>query len=268
MAAVMLSIPGPKMIWQFGEVGYDFSINTCEDLSVGNCRTNPKPIRWNYWTTPVPNWRRRLYEAYAAMGNLRLQKPNAFNNNTIVDGSSDLGTNLVKKVVINHASLKMVTVANFNVNQTTTSLTFPSSGTYYDYTRGGTFNAFGSPQNITLAPGEYRVFIDQNIAGGVVTDVPDQVVNQDKFQVSVFPNPVQTSAFVQYDLPQSGVVNIRLLNYQGQVMGAKNLGFQVKGKQVFELNRHRFTSTSLTPGSYVLQIQVGSEIRQQKLMVQ
>jgi 1,4-alpha-glucan branching enzyme len=269
MTAIMFSIPGPKMIWQFGELGYDFSINYCENGTISStCRTSPKPVRWDYWTNLSPNWRRRLYDANAAMMNLRLLRPNAFNTNAIVDNQSDLGTNLVKKVVINHPTLKMVTVANFNTSSAVATVTFPTTGTYYDYTRGGTFTSFGSPQTINLNSGEYRVLIDQNIAGGVVTDVPDQVVNQDKFQVSVFPNPVQSSAFVQYDLPQSGVVNIRLLNYQGQVMGAKNLGFQVKGKQVFELNRHRFTSTSLTPGSYVLQIQVGSEIRQQKLMIQ
>jgi hypothetical protein len=51
-------------------------------------------------------------------------------------------------------------------------------------------------------------------------------------------------------------------------MGAKNLGFQVKGKQIFELNRYKFSSTNLASGSYVLQIQVGNEVRQQKIMVQ
>lgn len=269
MTAVLFSIPGPKMIWQFGEVGYDFSINYCENGTINtSCRTAPKPIRWNYWTTPVPNWRRRLYDANAAMMNLRLKKPDAFNSNTIVDNFSDLGTNLVKKVVINHSTLKMVTVANFNVGQVNTSITFPTAGTYYDYTRGGTFNAFGTAQNITLNPGEYRVFIDQNIEGGLVTDVPEQVINQENFAVSVFPNPVQSSAFVQYELPQSGLVNIRLLNYQGQVMGVQNLGFQVKGRQIFEFNRYKFSSTTLAPGSYLLQIQVGSELRQQKIMIQ
>jgi len=263
MTAVLFSIPGPKMIWQFGEVGYDFSINYCENGTIsGDCRTALKPVRWDYWTNLSPNWRRRLYDANAAMMNLRLKRPNAFNSNTIVDNISDLGTSLVKKVVINHSTLKMVTVANFNVNQVTTSITFPTAGTYYDYTRGGTFNAFGSPQNITLNPGEYRVFVDQNIEGGLVTSVPEQVINQDNFQFAVYPNPVQSSAFVQYDLPQSGLVNIRLLNYQGQVMGVQNLGFQVKGRQIFEFNRYKFSSTTLAPGSYLLQIQVGNESSQ------
>ncbi|RKY52138.1 MAG: alpha-amylase, partial [Candidatus Neomarinimicrobiota bacterium] len=40
-AVFFLSIPGPKMIWQFGELGYDYSIND-------PCRVCNKPIRWDY----------------------------------------------------------------------------------------------------------------------------------------------------------------------------------------------------------------------------
>ena len=65
-ASVMFyTIPGPKMLWQFGELGYDFSINYCEDGTVNNdCRTGPKPIRWDYLEE---NARRRLYERTAAL---------------------------------------------------------------------------------------------------------------------------------------------------------------------------------------------------------
>ena len=27
--AFLFTIPGPKMFWEFGELGYDYSINTC-----------------------------------------------------------------------------------------------------------------------------------------------------------------------------------------------------------------------------------------------
>src|SRR5439155_3221769 len=30
-AAFLLAMPGPKLIWQFGELGYDLSINTCDN---------------------------------------------------------------------------------------------------------------------------------------------------------------------------------------------------------------------------------------------
>ncbi|MEK7253233.1 MAG: alpha-amylase family glycosyl hydrolase, partial [Bacteroidota bacterium] len=43
------ALPGAKMIWQFGEVGYDFSINRCVNGTINNnCRLDPKPIRWDY----------------------------------------------------------------------------------------------------------------------------------------------------------------------------------------------------------------------------
>ncbi len=40
--AFFFTVPGPKMIWQFGELGYDYSIEY-------NGRTGPKPIRWGYF---------------------------------------------------------------------------------------------------------------------------------------------------------------------------------------------------------------------------
>ena len=44
------TVPGPKMLWQFGELGYDYSINTCEDgVTIDpNCRLSPKPVPWDY----------------------------------------------------------------------------------------------------------------------------------------------------------------------------------------------------------------------------
>ena len=48
-AAFWAMTPAPKMMWQFGELGYDYSINTCGNLTVNNnCRTDRKPIKWDY----------------------------------------------------------------------------------------------------------------------------------------------------------------------------------------------------------------------------
>ena len=49
ISALYYTLPGPKMLWQFGELGYEFSINTCQNGSVSeNCRLDLKPIRWDY----------------------------------------------------------------------------------------------------------------------------------------------------------------------------------------------------------------------------
>jgi hypothetical protein len=208
-----------------------------------------------------------LYETFAAMHKLRLQRPDAFNRATVTTGTN-FGSNLWKSVVLNHSSLKLVVVANFNLTQTTQQVTFPTAGTYFDYTRGGTFNAFGTPQNVTLNPGEYRVWIDQNLTGGLVTSVRDQVANATEFKLSVYPNPVQQSATVRYELPKSGQVSIQLMNIQGQVVATKHMGFQLKGLQVFELDRNSFAGNRLTAGSYVLQVRVDNVVRYEKIMVQ
>ena len=50
-AAFFFTVPGPKMIWQFGELGYDFSINSNETGTAVSeeYRTSRKPIRWDYY---------------------------------------------------------------------------------------------------------------------------------------------------------------------------------------------------------------------------
>ncbi len=53
------------MIWQFGELGYDISIDF-------NGRTGEKPIKWEYFKDPD---RHRLYLIYKALNNLRLTQP-------------------------------------------------------------------------------------------------------------------------------------------------------------------------------------------------
>ena len=60
-ATFFFTIPGPKMVWQFGEFGYDVSINE-------NGRTGVKPLKWNYLQEIN---RQKLYKTYQALLKLR-----------------------------------------------------------------------------------------------------------------------------------------------------------------------------------------------------
>lgn len=258
VAAFLMAIPGPKMIWQFGELGYDYSINS------NGGRVDPKPVRWDYFQEIR---RRRLYEVYAAMAKLRQQKLVTFRTPTLANGTN-LGSSTVKTIVIDHADLKMVVVANFDVITQLPNVTFPATGTWYNYTQGGSINVTGATYGFTLLPGEYRVFLNQNVSGGVVTNVRDIIVSNTDFRLSIYPNPVQQSAIVKYELPKSGKVSVQLINIQGQVIASKNMGFQLKGYQVFEMDRNSFAGMPLTAGQYVLQVRVDNLVRYEKLMVQ
>ncbi len=265
VAAVLMAIPGPKMIWQFGELGYDFSINRCPDGSINNgCRTANKPVRWDYFQDTR---RRRLYETYAAMAKLRNLYKNTFRTPTLALGTN-LGSSLVKTIVVDDVDLKYVVVANFNVIQQTPVVTFPANGTFYDYTNGGTIAVSGNQQAVLLEPGQYKVFLNQNVSGGVVTNIRDMIATNADFRLSIYPNPIQQSAIVKYELPKSGKVSVQLMNMQGQVLASKNMGFQLKGYQLFELDRNSFAGMPLTAGQYVLQVRVDNLVRYEKVMVQ
>lgn len=156
ISAFMLTIPGPKMIWQFGELGYDFSINYCQNGTVNsNCRTDPKPVRWDYYNVPD---RRKLYDVNRVLMQLRknpLYSP-LFVSNSVQYNLSGF----VKWMKISQGITGIVVIGNFDVATQTGSVSFPFGGTWYNYMNPGqTFNATGGSQSFTLAPGEYRVYL-------------------------------------------------------------------------------------------------------------
>jgi len=150
-AAFLLTQPGPKMMWQFGELGYDFSINTCADLTVNNnCRTDPKPIRWDYLQQPN---RKKLHDVYSAL--IRLRFDPAMSDQFVTNTSHQDFSGKVKWMYLN----KLVVVGNFDVTAQSASISFPSTGTWYDFLNGTTINVSGNSYTFTnLNPGEYHVF--------------------------------------------------------------------------------------------------------------
>jgi 1,4-alpha-glucan branching enzyme len=296
MAAIFMAIPGPKMIWQFGELGYEFSITACppnpyDPLGTwttptgtaynpgGGCRTDRKPIRWNYFynTTEanVPA-RRKIYFLYASMAKLRKQFPDAFNRTTLVQGTW-FANDLYKAVVVDQnptlpTSFKMVVVANFEGAQITRNdQPFPSNGIWYDYINGGTINVTNNRANITLpaasaTASSYRVFINQQV--NPVTNVENLPAVQNTLPLSVYPNPLSDLSVVKYSLPKSGRVQMQLLNLQGQVLLSKNMGFQLKGDQIVSLFDNGMNTDRLSTGTYLLQLVVDNEVKVEKVTIQ
>ena len=237
MQAFLLMIPGPKMIWQFGELGYDISIFQCQNGIIpspygsGGCRTDPKPVLWNY-LLEIP--RKRIYDVVASLNRLRALKPNAFLSNNMTGA---LGSDLRKTIIINHPDLGLVVIGNFDVTAQDITVTFPSAGTWYNYLAGGTFPATGTSQVINLQPGEYRVYTNQNIPGGIVTTAITEVINpKNGLGIQLIPNPVMTSAMVKYTVPVTGKVNIVLMSSIGQQLQNLFSGTRAKGEYQLILN--------------------------------
>ncbi|MEO7313008.1 MAG: alpha-amylase family glycosyl hydrolase [Chitinophagaceae bacterium] len=154
VASFLIPVPGPKLIWQFGELGYDFSINRCENTTISNtCRTDPKPIVWNYLQDAN---RLALHDVYAKLNKLKTFPPytGTFTGN---DVTYDLGGS-VKWIKINGAALKVLILGNFDVYPQSALVSFQDAGTWYSYLTGTTRVATGAAELISLQPGEYYVY--------------------------------------------------------------------------------------------------------------
>jgi glycosidase len=268
MAAAFWSMmPGPKMLWQFGELGYDYSITYCPSTGTvpqpypsDQCRTDPKPVRWEY---QLDLDRKNLYNVYAALLQLR-NTPNyisTFTTNT--DVSWDMGTGF-KWLKTESDSLKVVVIGNFDVTSRSGNVTFPSAGTWYSYLSQGTRIASGASESITLQPGEFYVYTNRNISNPVITGLEDLRPDFSEQSLIIYPNPVISSATVAYEIPVTGKVDISIYNLQGQKMISLFSGVKPKGKHAFTWNASDSWAKKASTGQYLLILDVdGRKMKKQ-----
>jgi 1,4-alpha-glucan branching enzyme len=251
-AAFLLNIPGPKMIWEFGELGYDFSINRCSDGSINNnCRLTAKPIHWDYLQNAQ---RKRLYDIYTSLLKLRAH---SWYKDVFIANNINLTRNLssaFKWLTIRSAldTSMLCTIGNFDVTAQTGTFTLPSAGTWYDYLNGNTIAATGSAQSILLQPGEFHVYLNRNLVNAVVTAVTDINAVGNNLLVNVYPNPVQSNSVIEVNIPVNGKVQINLLNTLGQTTTIIYSGFLTKGKHQLSFNND---AMNLPAGNYLLQVE-------------
>lgn len=265
-AAFFFNIPGPKMMWQFGELGYDYSINHCPDGTINNnCRTANKPIRWDYKNVIQ---RQRLYDIYSAMNKLRFHpwyKDIYIANAVSIDRSLAGGFKFLRLRSANDTSC-VVVVGNFDVVQQSGTVTFPVAGTWYDYLNGGTFTATGTAQSFTLQPGEYRVLLNRNLTNAVVTSTGGSpTVSAAGLTASLFPNPANSNSVLEINVPETGKVQVELYNQLGQQIKTVFSDRLLKGN-------HRIPLTgkvdNLPAGSYLLTIQQAGVKVSVKMIIQ
>lgn len=162
-ASVLLTTPGPKMIWQFGERGYDVSI------FFNGGRTANKPHLWEQWTEPR---RKALFEVFSKLNHLRISNPSLFNSTNFSYDFFD-NNGLFKRYQItdnNSNGIKLNVVANLDVAAQTRNIGFQATGNWLNYVSNGTgsglngptnstFNLGSNNNNVTLQPGEFHVYL-------------------------------------------------------------------------------------------------------------
>ncbi len=252
-SSIYMSIPGPKMLWQFGELDYNYSINRCVNGSINEaCRLDPKPIRWDYFENP---FRRDLYERIAALNYLKTNYP------TFTTSSFDLDDSdaYIKKVHLTHPDMDAVTLANFEIVANSINPEFPYSGTWYEYFTGDEIVVGNNQAELQFEPGEYRIYTSEKLTppnGFFVVNTEDIEVGS----LEVFPNPVVKNASFQILLEKNeNVETIQVSNTLGQM---QELSFDQNGAQV------SVATLTLPSGLYTLQVETKERIYVQKIVIE
>ena len=261
-AAFYFAIPGPKMVWQFGEVGYDISrCHLSTNGEGGDCdkKLDPKPIRWEYQNYAP---RKRLFEVYSALMKLRKNHPNPFTSGSL---SYSLG-GAFKTLQVSHPDMNIAVIGNFDVNPVTASVTLQNAGTWYNYLTGEPFTASGGSQSFTLAPGEYKFLVNKNVVNAVVTGIGDIINNNNQFGFSVYPNPVSVSSQISFSLPSLSAVSLTITDLQGRTVVERKLGVKPAGVHRFSVGDAFRASGSLSRGTYLITLSAGSSRSSQKIL--
>ena len=207
LAVLMLTTPGPKMIWQFGEIGYDISIDV-------PCRTCNKPILWNYF---LENSRKRLYDVYKSSIELRKSHP-VFTGDDFtysLNGS-------VKSLVLNNNSMNALVAVNIDVNQQNETLDFQHNGWWYEYFSGDSIEVNGIT-NLSMNPGEYRVYTDTKLSmPSILNTVNINDYEMANWEVEIYPNPSANILNVDIKGCENQKIKYTIINYSGKIIKQEN----------------------------------------------
>jgi glycosidase len=174
-ALFFLSIPGPKMIWQFGELGYDVSIDE-------GGRTSEKPIKWEYYSDED---RHRLYLTYKLLNDLR-KNESVFRTTSY---SWSLSTPQ-KWLQLSDQTMKVNILGNFGITSSAINPSFPQTGKWYEYFSGDSISVSDPNSLFTFKPGEFRLYSTRKLAKSeLITGIDEKMSDTEGQRITVYPNP-------------------------------------------------------------------------------
>ena len=226
--AFYFTVPGPKMIWQFGELGYDISIDE-------NGRTGNKPILWNYLANES---RRSLKNTWSKLIKLKLKYEVFETTNFTLDVGNANGLNKIHLTDASAADIQnIVIIGNFGVTTQSISPAFQQTGTWYNLLENNaTIIVTNTTAPITLAPGEFKMYGNKP-----ATLSTNNFVVENNKGIKLYPNPTKTHFIISDE-----VNNVIIFDVTGK---------QVKKYSKEILKTNFYEVSALKKGIYFIKIE-------------
>jgi 1,4-alpha-glucan branching enzyme len=229
--AFFLTYPGPKMIWQFGELGYDFSIDY-------KGRLGEKPIRWDYLQDEN---RKNLYKTLQALLRLRKENDVFTSKNTYVAINT---ANQIKTLSLT-GGCNVQIIGNFGVTDKNTQIDFVHDGIWYDFFAGDSIAVSGA-LDLALAPGEFHIFSDKNFKSpeeNLLVEIEKEIAVPERFILyPPYPNPFNPSTNITFDIPAMGNVSIAIYNILGEKLFERKFYQLTAGNHSVQWNASDYSS--------------------------
>lgn len=147
--------PYPKMMWQFGEMGYDVSLGTDDN------KTAPKPTHWEYMQVAE---RKALYDVVSKCITWRTSHQDMYG----FDGKTTIQTWSVGDAKMNSKTLvystdngSVIVMANFTNAQSEATCNVPVQGTWKNLITEEDVELSAATFTTTLAAGDYIVLVKE-----------------------------------------------------------------------------------------------------------
>jgi len=255
-AAFYFTIPGPKMIWQFGELGYDFSINY--PCMTNDCRLDPKPIRWDYFNDGN---RRNLYKVFKALIDLR--DYDTFKTKNYTYRLDTQG----KRLTLLDSTMNVNIIGNFGVQSLNMNPVFPETGWWYDYFSGDSIFISNVTDLILLQPGEFHIYSNVKLPtpeDGILLDVEflnDETVKDFHLKQN-YPNPFNPSTTISFAISTTSNVNLTVYDILGNEVSILVDSELAPGRYNVTFNADQITS-----GIYFYTLKADSFIETKKMIL-
>ena len=208
-AAIFFLTEGPKMIWQFGELGYDISIDQ-------NGRTGRKPVKWEYFDDSA---RKKLYQTYAELIKIKsILEVSGAKFSYQLSGKA-------KQIKIENGTQKTIVLANFDLEKRTETIDI-EAGSWFDYFTGKAI-ALAAKDNISLLPGEFHIYTNKKLETPTAGIVPWEAITKEQilanepnnsFELKISPNPSSDKIEVSFSGKIGKNYEIEIADITGKII--------------------------------------------------
>ncbi|MCL4550142.1 MAG: alpha-amylase family glycosyl hydrolase [Bacteroidetes bacterium] len=248
-ATLFLTVPGPKMIWMGGEVGYNVSIDS-------SGRISEKPFKWNYYADST---HKKLFNVFAGLIRLKKAYPAFSSSNFTISASAS-----TKSIHITDTTMNATILGNFDVVAQNITPAFQNTGKWYEFFTGDSIDVSDVNAQIDLQPGEYRLYTTVKIPK-LDADIPEQTSLPAQYYLSQnYPNPFNSSTVISYQLPVAGYVTLKVYDVLGREVATLINQVQNTGNYKVEFDSNQF---HLSSGVYFYRIETDKFVQSKKMIL-